>query len=379
MNPPTGGAPLPALTPNDDTKLDLRDLFADPADAVAPESTPGKRPPSDAADVPEAVPAAPAASDAGHHTATGDGRKARAGRRGRTPRERNREGVMTLGEHLTELRDRVIRAFAGVAVMSVVGWALSEPVFRLLQEPFLEASRQQDGLMSITFNGVVSAFNVRLQIAFFLGLVLSCPWWSYQIWAFINPGLKRRERWTAVAFIAASVPLFLTGAGLAWYFLPQAIAILTGFAPADTATLLSADVYFDFVMRMTLAFGLAFLLPVVMVALTMMDAVSSKGWLKHWRVAVLVAFVFAAVATPTGDVGTLCALALPICGIYFAAIGVCWGYERVQLLRIMRMAGERTRLGRWWDRVRARLGRGRTRRDAAAVSAVASGLDEGGR
>ena len=374
MNPPTGGVPLPALTPNDDTKLDLRDLFADPADAVAP----GVRMPSGAAMEPDG--AAPAVSDENavaarpdEPHASGAGNKTRKTRK---KRERNREGVMTLGEHLTELRDRIIRAFAGVAVMSVVGWAFSEPVFRLLQEPFLKASRQQDGLMSITFNGVVSAFNVRLQIACFLGLVLSCPWWSYQIWAFINPGLKRRERWTAVAFIAASVPLFLTGAGLAWYFLPQAIAILTGFAPADTATLLSADVYFDFVMRMTLAFGLSFLLPVVMVALTMMDVVSSRGWLGHWRVAVLVAFVFAAVATPTGDVGTLCALALPICGIYFAAIAVCWGYERVQLLRIMRMTGERTRLGRMRDRMRTRLGRGRR---GAGRRTVASGIGEGGR
>lgn len=101
------------------------------------------------------------------------------------------------------------------------------------------------------------------------------------------------------------MPLFLTGAGLAWYLLPQAVAILTGFAPANTATLLSADVYFDFILRMTVAFGLSFLLPVVMAALTMMNAVETRTWLKQWRLATVIAFIFAAVATPTGDPGTL--------------------------------------------------------------------------
>lgn len=349
MSAVTGGIPLPALTPNNDTKLNLDDLIDHSHDA-------------------------PANQEKRHGLWRGRPRRQR--------RARNRDAVMPLADHLIEFRKRFVLSALGIAIMSVVGWMFSEPVFRILQQPFQTAAAQQNGLMSITFNGVVSAFNVRLEIAFFLGLVASCPWWSYQLWAFINPGLKRKERWTAVAFIAASVPLFLAGAGLAWYFLPQAVAILTGFAPADTATLLSADVYFDFILRMTLAFGLAFLLPVVMVALTMMNVVGSKAWLKQWRVAVLVAFVFAAVATPTGDVGTLCALALPICVIYFAAIAVCWGYERVQLYHIMRLSGYEPRIVRVWHAVRAKLSavpgvRALTARRAArrAMKAGAAGED----
>lgn len=328
MSNASGGIPLPALTPNNDTRLNLDDLI-------------------DASPAPDApVPHAPAG---GARRGPGAGIRRR---RGRTPR--NRDGVMPLIDHIIELRRRIVWSALGIAVMSVVGWMFSDAVFRILQQPFLDAAGQQDGLMSITFTGVVSAFNMRLQIAFFLGLVMSCPWWAYQLWAFINPGLKRKERWTAIAFIAVSVPLFLTGAAIAWMFLPQAIAILTGFAPEHTATLLSADVYFTFIMRMTLAFGLSFLLPVVMVALTMMGAVTSRTWLNQWRLAVLIAFIFAAVATPTGDAGTLCALALPICAIYFAAILICWGYERIQLRAIMRAAGEQTRLHRWLHAMRKR-------------------------
>lgn len=346
--------PAPALHPGErDTHLDLDSLLVEPETDVAAAGSA----------------AAPATSsrDASDKRDAGRPRKSR--------RPRNPQAVMPLADHLIEFRTRFIRAAAGIAVMTVAGWMVSDQVFRILQQPFLTAAAQQQGLMSITFNGVVSAFNVKLEIAFFLGMVASCPWWSYQLWAFINPGLKRRERWTAVAFIGASVPLFLTGAGLAWYFLPQAVAILTGFAPADTATLLSADVYFDFILRMTLAFGLSFLLPVVMVALTMMGAVETKTWLKQWRVAVLVAFVFAAVATPTGDPGTLCALALPICAIYFAAIGVCWLYERIQLWRIMREAGEEPKLFAAWRKVRetvARIAPGRARKAAAKAAAVAA-------
>ena len=157
--------------------------------------------------------------------------EAGAGRKSKTRKPRNPDAVMPLADHLVEFRKRFVRAIAGIIIMSMMGWMFSDQVFRILQQPFLTAAGQQQGLMSITFNGVVSAFNVKLEIAFFLGLTASCPWWSYQVWAFINPGLKRKERRTAVAFIGASVPLFLTGAGLAWYLLPQAVAILTGFAP----------------------------------------------------------------------------------------------------------------------------------------------------
>ncbi|MCI1936399.1 MAG: twin-arginine translocase subunit TatC [Bifidobacteriaceae bacterium] len=247
---------------------------------------------------------------------------------------KKKSGTMSIAAHLAEFRKRLVLSVAGIAVATVGGWVFSEKIFQILQEPFVESSQSQTNLMSITFSGVASAFDVRLQIGIFIGVVVSCPWWAYQIWAFINPGLSRKERRNAILFICSSVPLFLFGAWIAWTFLPQAIAILTGFAPEHTSVLLSADTYFTFILRMTVAFGLAFLLPVVMVALTTLGVVSSKTWLKQWRVAILLAFIFAAVATPTGDIGTLCALAVPICVVYFGAIAICAGYEKYQILKI---------------------------------------------
>lgn len=311
MSQYTGSAPLPAPVPGNSTRLDL-DQLLEPDEAPTPKR-----------------------------------RRKRTGRAHKT--NGRKDYVMPLAEHLAEFQKRFVLALAGIVIASVVGWMFSDAVFQTLQHPFAVAAGQQDGLMSITFTGVVSAFNVRLQLAIFLGFLMSCPWWSYQLWAFINPGLKRKERWSAIVFIAVSVPLFLTGAAIAWTFLPQAIVILTGFAPAGTATLISADVYFSFIMHMTVAFGLAFLLPVVMFALTMLGLVTSKGWLAHWRIAVVIAFVFAAVATPTGDIGTMSALALPICLLYFVTIAACWGYERVQVLRILCETGAEPR---WLQRIR---------------------------
>lgn len=287
----------PSLTPSNSTALNLQDLL----------------PSEDGTSAANALPETPQADSS----------------------RSSSRGKMTIAAHINEFRKRLVSAAAGIALATIVGWIFSEQIFQLLQQPFLESAKAQKNLMSITFSGVASAFDVRLQIGIFIGVIVSCPWWTYQIWAFINPGLSRKERRHTLLFIGSSVPLFLLGAWLSWTLLPQAIAILTGLAPAHTSVLLDADTYFTFILRMTVAFGLAFLLPVVMVALTVLGAVSSSTWISQWRIAVLSAFIFAAVATPTGDAGTLCALALPICIVYFGAVGVCATYEKHQILQIL--------------------------------------------
>ncbi|MBS6697236.1 MAG: twin-arginine translocase subunit TatC, partial [Collinsella sp.] len=155
-------APLaPAMHPGDrDTHLDLDDLIDHSHEATQQAS-----------------------AGAQHPTRRW---KRGVGRKSKTRKPRNPDAVMPLADHLVEFRKRFVRAIAGIIIMSIVGWMFSDQVFRILQQPFLTAAGQQQGLMSITFNGVVSAFNVKLEIAFFLGLTASCPWWSYQVWAFIN-------------------------------------------------------------------------------------------------------------------------------------------------------------------------------------------------
>jgi len=229
---------------------------------------------------------------------------------------------MPLRAHLIELRKRLGLAAVGLVVGAVVGWITYPTVFAILQAPVVDLNAARGGMIALNFSGVVSAFDMQIKVALFVGVLVSSPWWVYQLWAFITPGLTRRERLVTVGFVASAVPLFLTGAFLAWWLLPKGVGLLTGFTPAHAANLISAQEYLTFVMGMVLAFGAGFLLPVVMVGLSMVGLVAGRTWLKGWRVAVLLAFVFGAVATPTGDAISMLVLAIPISGLYFAAVGI---------------------------------------------------------
>lgn len=229
---------------------------------------------------------------------------------------------MPLREHLTELRNRLFLSLAGIVVGAVIGWFLFSPAFEALQRPLLDVAERQDALVSVNFSGLATALDMRFKVSFFLGLILSSPWWLYQLWAYIAPGLTGKEKRYTVGFVAAAVPLFLGGIGAGWLIFPHAVEILTEFRPDGTQQLLDAEMYLTFAMRLLVAFGLAFVFPVVMVALTWVGIVPWGAWLKAWRWAVLLIFVFAAVMTPTPDAVTMIAMAIPMCGLYFGAIGI---------------------------------------------------------
>lgn len=241
---------------------------------------------------------------------------------------------MPLREHLLELRKRVGRAVLGLLLGAVLGWVLYPVVFQLLQAPVVGLQEDRNQLIALNFAGVLSAFDMRLKVSLFVGVLVSSPWWVYQLWAFVTPGLTHRERLVTVGFLAAAVPLFLSGAFLAWWLLPQAVGVLTGFTPDNAANFINAQEYLTFVMRMVLAFGAGFLLPVVMVALTMIGVVEGRTWLHGWRVAVMLSFVFGAVATPTGDAISMLVLAVPITALYFLAVGVGIVLDRRRARRI---------------------------------------------
>lgn len=237
-------------------------------------------------------------------------------------------GRMSLREHLRELRRRVLLAALGIALGAIAGWFGFDPVFRALQAPLLESASARDAMASVNFGGLASAFDVRLKTATFLGVLASSPWWLYQLWAFITPGLTRRERGWAIGFVGAAAPLFLGGAAMAWSVLPNAVRVLTDFIPAQATNLIDAQTYLSFVMRFILAFGIAFVTPVVMVFLTFTGLVHGRTWAGGWRWAVLGAFVFSAVMTPTPDAITMILMALPICGLYGVAVAVCLLHDR---------------------------------------------------
>jgi sec-independent protein translocase protein TatC len=235
---------------------------------------------------------------------------------------------MPLRAHLVELRRRIFLAALGVLVGAVVGWLLYDPVFSALQQPVLRVAEERGTLVGLNFAGVATSFDMQVKVSFFLGIIVSSPWWLYQFWAFVTPGLTRKERLYAFGFVGAAVPLFLAGGVVAWWVLPNAVRLFIDFTPTGATNLIDAQSYLGLVMRIMLAFGIAFLLPVVMVALNFAGIGTAATWRKSWRWAVVICFVFAAVVTPTPDAVTMLAVALPMCGLYFLALGVCVLHDR---------------------------------------------------
>lgn len=253
---------------------------------------------------------------------------------------------MALGEHLKELRQRVLYAVAGILIGAIVGWIFYKPktigpisfgdkltigpwhtdgIFATLQQPIRAIEGMNEGtIAALNFQGIGTAFDMQLRIALFAGALLTSPWWIYQIFAFVTPGLTRQEKKYMFGFFGAAVPLFIAGASLAWSVLPKAMEVLVGeFTPADTQNLIAADVYLKFVMQFVIAFGIAFLLPLVMVAINFLGLVKGVTWLRGWRWAVIGIFTFCAFATPNPEPTAMIFMALPILGLYFIAVYIC--------------------------------------------------------
>jgi sec-independent protein translocase protein TatC len=230
---------------------------------------------------------------------------------------------MALKEHLREARNRLFKSALAVLAGTVAGFFLYEPVLEALGAPIVAINEQDGRTASLNFDTAASPFDLLIQVSIFLGVVLSSPVWLYQLWAFITPGLKTKERRAALGFIVVAVPLFLTGIYLAWLILPNAVRVLTDFTPDQFSNLISVTVYFAFVLRLMLAFGIAFLLPVVLFGLNMVSLVSGKQILKAWRITVFLVCLFAAMAAPGGDALSMFYLAVPMLVLFFVAIGLC--------------------------------------------------------
>ena len=242
--------------------------------------------------------------------------------------KRSPEGRMSLGDHLRELRRRFLIAAAAIVVGSVLGWVKYDWLFAEIMAPLRKVAAERGGLVNINFGGITQPFTVQLQVAMFVGVIVASPVWLFQAWGFIVPGLTKREKPTTMAYVAAAAPLFLAGCFMATKVVPKAVEILIGFTPQGAANLPDAALYLTFVTRFILAFGLAFLLPVFLVGLNAAHILPARIMLKGWRIAVILIFVFSAMMTPTPDAWTMLALALPMIGLFYAAVGVSMLLDR---------------------------------------------------
>jgi sec-independent protein translocase protein TatC len=234
---------------------------------------------------------------------------------------------MTLIAHLTELRNRVAKSLFFLALGTVAGFLwydhglltfLSEPYCRLPNSLRL----QTDGDCRLVVLDVFGGVLLRLKIAVIAGAVLSSPFWLYQLWAFITPGLKRNEKRYTVGFVAASTTLFALGTTLAYVTLRKGLELLLTLAGDEVAFQLTAELYLGFVLSLLVAFGLSFELPLIAVALNLVGVLSYDALKKSRRWIFFLTIVFAAFVTPTQDPFTMLAMAGPMVVLFELAIQV---------------------------------------------------------
>ncbi|MHA7262264.1 twin-arginine translocase subunit TatC [Arthrobacter sp. TMN-37] len=238
-------------------------------------------------------------------------------------RKANPEGRMALKEHLREARIRLVKSALAVVAGTVVGFFIYNPVLEALAAPIQELNEREGRSAALNFDAVASPFDLLIQVSVFLGLIISSPVWLYQLWAFITPGLHAKERRISLSFIAVAVPLFLAGIYLAWLVLPNAVRVLTDFTPGGFTNIITVSVFITFILRLMLAFGIAFLLPVVLFGLNLVGLISGRQILKAWRITVFLVCLFAAMAAPGADAVSMFYLAVPMLVLFFAAIGLC--------------------------------------------------------
>jgi len=226
-------------------------------------------------------------------------------------------GEATLIEHLVELRTRLLRAVAGLMVVFLGLLPFANRLYGWLARPLLEKMPEGAHLIAVE---VASPFFAPLKLAFFVALVVTMPWLLYQLWAFVAPGLYRREKRLAMPLLVSAVTLFYAGCAFSFYLvLPVVFGFLTAVTPEGVAMMTDIHAYLNFVMVIFLAFGLSFQMPVALVILTLLGWVTPEQ-LKEWRgYAIVGVFVLAAIVTPP-DVISQLMLAIPMILLYEAGL-----------------------------------------------------------
>lgn len=250
-----------------------------------------------------------------------------AGRRLRRRQRANPEGAMTLYEHLRELQARLFRSALAIVIAAVVGWIFYDQLFHFLAAPMQHVVDEAQGTgreITLAIGGIAEALTLKLQVAGVFGLVVSSPVWLYQLWRYIAPGLHGHERKWAYIFAGAATPLFVLGVAFGYLVMPQMLGALLGLTPDSVENIVQVDSYLSFIMQVLVFFGIGFLIPLIFVMLNLSGILSARRFAGWWRTLILSAFVFGAVATPTGDPFWMTMAALPMIGLLFVAWCLMW-------------------------------------------------------
>ncbi|WP_040494706.1 twin-arginine translocase subunit TatC [Ilumatobacter nonamiensis] len=234
--------------------------------------------------------------------------------------------TMTLTEHLAELRTRIIRSALAVVIGAVLIIAFYEPVLTFLAQPYNDLCDSKPTSFCPPADQRLNAFSptegfaARMRIGMYGGIIVALPVILWQVWRFVVPALEAKEKKYAIPFVVSSVVLFGAGATMAYITVGRALEFLISWSGESVNQVFGIEKYISLVGLMIFAFGVGFLLPVLLVFLQLVKVVSPRALLGGWRYAIVGVFVLAAVITPSGDPVTLMMLAVPMIALYFVAV-----------------------------------------------------------
>lgn len=253
------------------------------------------------------------------------------------------DGAMSLYDHLRELRYRFVVSAVAIVITTTVAAFFYLDLLRLIMWPYQQGVallKQSNPTASIEIvnRDTTAPFLLALKTCAWAGLIAACPVWIWQLWAFIVPGLLAQEKRWALRFMFSAVPLFLLGAAVGYAVMPRGIAVMLQFTPENLGITNQQDLnnFLDLEMKLIFVFGLAFLLPVVLVFLNIIGVVSAAQLKKARVYAIFGTFVFGAVVTPSTDPYSMLALALPMAVLYLISEVIASVHDK----RKARRAGE---------------------------------------
>ncbi len=231
---------------------------------------------------------------------------------------------MTLFEHLRELRYRLIVSILAILVGMILAWFFRYQLLDILQRPYFQAIealkvKDPDTQTLLVNINLTSPLALSLKVSALAGLIVTAPFWLYQLWAFVVPGLLAKEKKWALIFIAAATPMFIGGVVVAYVVLPKAITVLLSFTQAGVSNLQDINAYLSFLLRLMLVFGIGFLIPLIVLMLNIVGVIKAKQMAKYRSLVIFGTFVFGAVATPSTDPFSMLAVAAPMALLFLAA------------------------------------------------------------
>ncbi len=237
----------------------------------------------------------------------------------------NPEGRMRVLEHLGELRTRIIRALVATAFAGVAGWILYPLIIDFILQPYCDTLNRD---CTLRVDEPLEGLNTRFMVAAYSGIILAFPVILWQFWKFISPGLHRNEKRHGIIMVGFGALLFAFGCYLAFATLPRALDFLVTIGGTDLVTEFRAKAYITFIIKMMLAFGIGFQLPVVLITLQRLTLLQYETLRRQWRYAVVIIVIVVAVITPSGDPISLLALAIPMYALYEFSILYGWLRKR---------------------------------------------------